>query len=445
MSRTIKGHEVLSVLDNDSSNPLDLIGEDNGLVGLRCQLLKYNTSTLQWERWDGRIDTVVNGDLIVAVDGVEDKLDTLIAQGIIDVQAPLATDSDSLYAKDIWVEQSNIGNFSGSVTDLVDNLHSVISDSTANDPKQIIIHFNRTIVSNAIGLGSYSGNFSNVEIELLSSGNVYTTVVDESSSNIKYTSRTFQLPITVGFNGIRISFHTADTVTLSNLVVLKTIGTVARLQAVKPDNTIIDINATNGGNLKISVEELESGISVNSNSQLRTTLYDSDGIELSMDPNNGAIDIEPHEHFKIHQGDHFFICGYTTLGNAADIDFTVTTPNTTEWLHMTFDIEGTQAITLEIKEDAVIDAAGTSVIVRNNDRNSSHASAATIQTDPTYTDEGTTIYSAYAGANKRTGVIDRSKEIILKQNTTYIFRITNQETTNTIVSYCGEWYEHTNL
>ncbi len=32
----------------------------------------YDTSTLDWKRWDGRIDTVVNGDLIVAVDDLED-------------------------------------------------------------------------------------------------------------------------------------------------------------------------------------------------------------------------------------------------------------------------------------------------------------------------------------------------------------------------------------
>ncbi len=40
------------------------------------------------------------------------------------------------------------------------------------------------------------------------------------------------------------------------------------------------IDSTTGGNLKVSLEELESGISVNSNTQLRTTRYDSSGKEI---------------------------------------------------------------------------------------------------------------------------------------------------------------------
>ena len=55
----------------------------------------------------------------------------------------------------------------------------------------------------------------------------------------------------------------------------------AILKAQRPGGDYTNIDATNGGNLKVSVEEFESGISVNNNTQLRATLFDSDGNEVS--------------------------------------------------------------------------------------------------------------------------------------------------------------------
>jgi len=196
----------------------------------------------------------VDGEIVVRTN----VKDISIMGSSVDVQNPLPTDGDSVYVKDIWLSESESVNFSGSVLDLFDNLHSEIINITSDNPKSITIHFNRTIISNVVGLGSTtSGDFSNVKIKLKNSGGVLTTVIDESNSNTKYTTRTFQLPITAGFNALVIEFHTADMVTLSNCVILKSSGVIARLQAAKPDNTITDINATAGGNLKVAVEEME--------------------------------------------------------------------------------------------------------------------------------------------------------------------------------------------
>jgi hypothetical protein len=174
------------------------------------------------------------------------------------IQYPLSTNGDSVYAKDIWVNESTSVNFSGNITDLFTNLHTEIENTTSDNPKTLLIHFNRTIVSNTVGLGCTSGgNFSNVKIEIVNSGAVSTTVIDESSSSTKHTSRTFQLPVTAGFNAIRITFHTTDTVCLSNCVILKTRSVVSRGQAVKPDGTVVDLNATTGGNQKFSLEEFD--------------------------------------------------------------------------------------------------------------------------------------------------------------------------------------------
>ena len=62
---------------------------------------------------------------------------------------------------------------------------------------------------------------------------------------------------------------------------------ISVIKGQKPNGDYTDFNATAGGNFKMSLEELESGISVNSNSQLKTTLFDSSGnpvqVELAAD------------------------------------------------------------------------------------------------------------------------------------------------------------------
>lgn len=162
----------------------------------------------------------------------------------VGVQNPFPTDGDSVYEKDIWESNSDEGNFSGTVIDLFNNLESTISDTTGNDPKEILIAFNRTMISNVVGLGSFSGNFSNTQIQIAGSDGVFATVINESTDSTKYASRTFQLPITVGFNAIKFLFHTTDTVTLSNCVILKTQGTVSRIQAVSQlTNEVEDVSS----------------------------------------------------------------------------------------------------------------------------------------------------------------------------------------------------------
>jgi len=55
---------------------------------------------------------------------------------------------------------------------------------------------------------------------------------------------------------------------------------------------------------------------------------------------------------------------------------------------------------------------------------------------------GTLIYANQAGANKESGFIARDREIILAQDTTYLFRITNATTLANVITWCAEWYDH---
>jgi hypothetical protein len=59
--------------------------------------------------------------------------------------------------------------------------------------------------------------------------------------------------------------------------------TVSVLKLRTAADTYVSAASTAGGNFKMSVEEFETGVSSNSNSQLNTTLFKSDGTELNLD------------------------------------------------------------------------------------------------------------------------------------------------------------------
>ena len=69
-----------------------------------------------------------NGNITISTEGNE-----------ISVQYPLPCDGDSVYCKDIDIDNSDIGNFSGDVCDLFDSLKSLISNTTSDNPKSIKI------------------------------------------------------------------------------------------------------------------------------------------------------------------------------------------------------------------------------------------------------------------------------------------------------------------
>lgn len=356
------------------------------------------------------------------------------------VQNPLPTDGDSVYAKDIWVEESSITGFSGLVTDLFDNLHTVITNVTSTNPKTVLVHFNRTVVCNTVGIWAFAGNFSNVRIGIINSGGVETIVYNDSTNNTKYTNRTIQLPITAGFNAIKFYFHTADTVTLSNLVILKSINTVTRLQAKKPDNTVTDINATAGGNLKISLEEYENTFLTD---PLPVRIIDSrTGRESEIDVITfGLVTIDV-AHHELHEGNHFFVKDWVDIPSASTADLLYVSGAMEA--HMRTSFEGTAAFQVDIYEGTVTSNNGTLKTVHNRKRSSTNTCGCAIYTAPTVTSTGTVFIRYKLGAGKTGGSSSAENEVILKPNTKYLIRLTNNVTgTVNTIDYLADWYEHT--
>ena len=179
----------------------------------------------------------------------------------VSVQHPIPTDGDSIYVKDLDLSVSDNYNFSGSVTDYFDSLTTINNDVTANSPKQIKLWFKRTIYSDAVAFGcnDLAQNFSNIKVELLGSGEVVRKTIDESADNTKYNSKVIQFDPTA-LNGIIISFVTTDAVCLSNINVRKNIPVEARIQALTDDGVLVNIEATDSGNLKVA--NVEDGLAI---------------------------------------------------------------------------------------------------------------------------------------------------------------------------------------
>jgi len=177
-------------------------------------------------------------------------------------------------------------------------------------------------------------------------------------------------------------------------------------------------------------------------------LVDLDGVPAKIDNSSISLQVIDFQHHEIHEGDHYFVNGTATLDQDDTLDFAVQTPDSTTWAHMLFKISSTEQTTFQIFETSDYDADGSRVTAYNNDRNSSNTSILTITKDPTVNSNGTLLFEQSFGVTSTptrslSGETRADEEIILKQNTKYIFRITSAANDN-IVSYDGKWYEHAN-
>ena len=179
--------------------------------------------------------------------------------------------------------------------------------------------------------------------------------------------------------------------------------------------------------------------------ELMGGVINSDGAQrpLRLDSSTHSAQIVDYEHHEIHSGSHYFVAGQETEASAATIEFIVVTPDSTSWSHMTFEIVGSGDTTFAIYEGASGITGGSSTTPLNNNRNSANTSGLTLTKDPTsITSDGTLIYEQRVGSNRQAGLLGRGQEIILKQDETYLFRVTSNAASNNI-SYKAEWYEHT--
>lgn len=178
---------------------------------------------------------------------------------------------------------------------------------------------------------------------------------------------------------------------------------------------------------------------------LPTVIYSEDAIPLFIDPSTEAMPTVEYAHHEIHEGDHYFVKGWMDLTNGQVFDFLATTPDTLKWAHMLVEFGAEAESNITIYEGTTTSADGTPVTAVNRDRNSSNTAGLVITHTPTVTGVGTQIASYKMGSMQKSGgTVRANAELILKQNTKYLIRITNDTALNNWLDYLADWYEHEN-
>lgn len=160
--------------------------------------------------------------------------------GVISVQNPLPINLLTITAKDIDTSGSDIGTFSGEVTDLIDDLDSYIEDNSATNPKWFEIKLKRPVENTSIKFCSPEGfTFSRVKIILKDRSGTTLVTVDKTSDSTAYSSNEYNWKLTPWCT-IRIEFYTSSTVAISWAIIEQTIRTKSVRKFIDEGNSSSD-------------------------------------------------------------------------------------------------------------------------------------------------------------------------------------------------------------
>lgn len=154
-------------------------------------------------------------------------------------------------------------------------------------------------------------------------------------------------------------------------------------------------------------------------------------------------------HYEIHEGCHYKFFSYNDdLDEGQTLEYILTTPDTLNWGHLIWKVDGALKTLVEIFEDTT-HTTDVSQPVYNSNRNSSNVAGITIHTSNDDGVDGTRIDGASFGL-ATIGVVGGAgggergeSEWVLKQNTKYLIKITSGSDDNN-VSLKMSFYEHTN-
>lgn len=178
-------------------------------------------------------------------------------------------------------------------------------------------------------------------------------------------------------------------------------------------------------------------------------ISDDQAKAVRLDKGTHALETIDYAHHEIHAGSHFFANILTSISSAASFSISIHTPNTTKWPHMMFEVGGIYGTKIELFETAIL-TSGTAMTAVNSNRNSATAATITCTSSPTVTTSGTLLLTDQYGFSTGSGPSGLAgsgntrsdNEIILKQNTVYLLKVTAVGSDNT-VPITLEWYEHT--
>lgn len=154
------------------------------------------------------------------------------------------------------------------------------------------------------------------------------------------------------------------------------------------------------------------------------------------------------EHQKVHLGNAYFYTCVAEVDNGSTLDRFIITPATTKWAHLLWEVEAQGLTTMEFSEGAT----GATRGVTEYNRNRNYADTPTtlvFEPNDEAAVNGTVIWNWKSGttgpvASRNPSLVRASGELVLKQNTKYLMKITSGVNDNNISLYFT-WYEHTNI
>ena len=173
--------------------------------------------------------------------------------------------------------------------------------------------------------------------------------------------------------------------------------------------------------------------------------------EVRIDASTNTLQTIEYEHHEIHSGSHYFVIGYQDLANGNVLDFTWQMPNTTKWIHWTWEISTESEVLWQVYENVVAtNPLAVAVTPYNSNRNSGNTSGTTMKYElqanlaaanaDTDVSGGTLLMSGISGAGKDAGEADRGHELELDQAILYCLRATANAAG--YINFAMQWYEH---
>ena len=275
---------ALSVLTKSTNGVYSIVSTINrsevNLLGDYTEITDENDGTFAS---DAAVELYLTG-LFVSTSAFE------VSGGVVETNNPLPISEGSVFESDIDFDNSDFTGWTGTPENLFKSPFSgSITNATANNPKQIILAFKRTVKALQIGLGENNGgNFSNVKISLLGSGGTERSIFDQSTDNTDKTSLNAEFENEV-FNSIKIEFFTADTVSLSNIIIFKGSYDTVQIQGQKPNGDFSATQLTKSGNLKTT--DAENGLAIAMGSVSGTTFVHKFGKAPDFDIADGFVTV----------------------------------------------------------------------------------------------------------------------------------------------------------
>ncbi len=178
----------------------------------------------------------------------------------------------------------------------------------------------------------------------------------------------------------------------------------------------------------------------------RASLVSGDG-RSAHDTSTEALIILDHGEHEVHEGNAYFGIHSALKEDAGLIEALIITPDTTKWLHLKVKMEAALAATVEIWEATTKTDVPGQRFVLNKDRNSSNGTGALVCHTPGGSEAEPPQIQHYIGASTSGGRSDTGGaaqgELILKQNTAYLLRVTSRANSNALAIIL-DYSEHIN-